>query len=80
MKKLYCLLILSLLSYICSATGSSKLQPLLDEIWQYNLSISPTFATSQGVHDFDNKLADISPDALLNQDSQFREFLKNHLS
>jgi uncharacterized protein (DUF885 family) len=76
MKKLYCLLILSLLSYICSATGSAKLQPLLDEIWQHNLSISPIFATSQGVHDFDNKLADISPDALLNQDSQFREFLK----
>jgi uncharacterized protein (DUF885 family) len=76
MKKLYSLLILSFLSYICSATGSAKLQPLLDEIWQYNLSISPIFATSQGVHDFDNKLADISPDALLNQDTQFREFLK----
>jgi uncharacterized protein (DUF885 family) len=76
MNKLYCLLTLSLLSYICSATGSVKLQPLLDEIWQYNLSISPIFATSQGVHDFDNKLADISPDALLNQDSQFREFFR----
>jgi uncharacterized protein (DUF885 family) len=76
MKKLYRLLILSLLSFACSATQSSKLQILLDEIWQYELSISPIFATSQGVHDFDNKLADISPDALLNQDSQFREFLK----
>jgi uncharacterized protein (DUF885 family) len=76
MKKLYRLLILSLFSFACSATQSSKLQILLDEIWQYELSISPIFATSQGVHDFDNKLADISPDALLNQDSQFREFLK----
>jgi uncharacterized protein (DUF885 family) len=76
MKKFCGLLILSLFSYICSATGSAKLQPLLDEIWQYNLSISPILATSQGVHDFDNKLADVSPDALEKQDSQFRLFLK----
>jgi uncharacterized protein (DUF885 family) len=76
MKKFCGLLILSLFSYVCSATGSAKLQPLLDEIWQYNLSISPILATSQGVHDFDNKLADVSPDALEKQDSQFRAFLK----
>ena len=76
MKKFCGLLILSLFSYVCSATVSVKLQPLLDEIWQYNLSISPIFATSQGVHDFDNKLADMSPDALKKQDSQFQDFLK----
>jgi uncharacterized protein (DUF885 family) len=76
MKKFCGLLILSLFSYVCSATVSVKLQPLLDEIWQYNLSISPIFATSQGVHDFDNKLADMSPDALKKQDSQFQNFLK----
>ncbi len=76
MKKLCCLLVLSLFSYICFATGSDKLQPLLDEIWQYKLSISPIQATRQGIHDFDDKLADISPKALAKQDSQFREFLK----
>ena len=76
MKKFCGLLILSLFSYVCSATVSVKLQPLLDEIWQYNLSISPIFATSQGVHDFDNKLADMSPDALKKQDSRFQDFLK----
>ena len=76
MKKFCGLLILSLFSYVCSATVSVKLQPLLDEIWQYNLSINPIFATSQGVHDFDNKLADMSPDALKKQDSQFQDFLK----
>ena len=75
MKKFCGLLILSLFSYVCSATVSVKLQPLLDEIWQYNLSISPIFATSQGVHDFDNKLADMSPDALKKRDSQFQDFL-----
>ena len=75
--KTFCgLLILSLFSYVCSATVSVKLQPLLDEIWQYNLSISPIFATSQGVHDFDNKLANMSPDALEKRDSQFQDFLK----
>lgn len=76
MKKFCGLLILSFFSYVCSATVSVKLQPLLDEIWQYNLSISPIFATSQGVHDFDNKLADMSPDALKKKDSQFQNFLK----
>lgn len=76
MKKLYYLLLLSLFSYICSATESTKLQPLLDEIWQYELSISPTLATQHGIHDFDDKLANISPKALATQDTQYREFMK----
>ena len=76
MKKLCCLLILSLFPYVCSATGSAKLQPLLDEIWQYGLSINPILASRQGIHDFDNKLADISPKALAKQNAQSREFLK----
>ena len=78
MKKFCGLLILSFFSYLCSASNShsAKLQPLLDEIWQYNLSIRPILATSQGIHDFDNKLADMSPDALKDQDSNFRDFLK----
>ena len=76
MKKFCGLLILTLFSYVCTAASTAKLQPLLDEIWQYKLSISPILATSQGVHDFDHKLDDISPDALMKQDFQFREFLK----
>jgi uncharacterized protein (DUF885 family) len=76
MKKLCILLIMSLFSYLCSATDSAKLQPLLDEIWQYKLSIDPIQASRQGIHDFDDKLANISPKALAEQDTQFREFLK----
>ena len=76
MKKLCCLLVLTLISFVCSATESTKLQPLLDEIWQYELSISPIQASRQGIHAFDDKLADISPKALAQQDSQFRKFMK----
>jgi uncharacterized protein (DUF885 family) len=76
MKKLCCLLVLSLFSYVCSATGSAKLQTLLDEIWQYELSINPIRATRLGIHDFDDKLANISPSALAIQDSRFHEVLK----
>ena len=76
MKKFCCLLIMSLFSYVCSATDSAKFQPLLDEIWQYELSINPVQASRQGIHDFDDKLADISPKALAEQDSRFRKFLK----
>jgi uncharacterized protein (DUF885 family) len=79
MKKLYCLLILSLLSHVCSATESVKLQPLLDEIWQYKLSTNPILASRHGIHDFDDKLSDISPEALEKQDTQYRELL-NKLS
>lgn len=76
MKKLYCLLVLSLFTYVCSASKANKLQPLLDEIWQYKLSINPVLATRQGIHDFDDKLADISPQALKEHDSRYRDFLK----
>jgi uncharacterized protein (DUF885 family) len=76
MKKLSSLLILSLFTYVCSATGAAKLQPLLDEIWHYELSINPIQASQQGLHDFDDKLADISPKALAEQDARFREFIK----
>jgi uncharacterized protein (DUF885 family) len=77
MKKLCCLLLLGLFPYVCIAAGANKLQPLLDDIWQYELSVSPILATRQGIHDFDDKLADISPNALAKQDSQYREYLKN---
>ena len=76
MKKLFCLLILSFFSYVCSASEANKLQLLLDEIWQYKLSINPILATQHGLHDFDDRLADISPKALKVQDSQYRNFLK----
>jgi uncharacterized protein (DUF885 family) len=76
MKKLYLLLVLCLFSYVCSATSANNLQPLLDEIWLYELSIDPIQASQQGIHDFDAKLADLSPKALADRDVRFREFIK----
>jgi uncharacterized protein (DUF885 family) len=76
MKQISCLLVLSFFSYVCFASGSAKLQPLLDEIWRYKLSTSPIIATRQGVHDFDDKLSDMSPQSLVKQDTQYRDFLK----
>jgi len=76
MKTLYCLLALNFFSYVCFATETKNLEPLLDEIWQHKLSVNPILATSRGIHDYDNRLADISPSALEKQDAQFREFFK----
>ena len=76
MKTLYCLLALNFFSYVCFATETKILEPLLDEIWQHKLSVNPILATSRGIHDYDNRLADISPSALEKQDAQFREFFK----
>ena len=75
MKTLCCFLMLSF-SGVAFATAPVQLQSLLDEIWQYELSINPISASQYGIHDFDDKLADMSPQALAKQDSQFREFLK----
>jgi uncharacterized protein (DUF885 family) len=76
MKQISCLLVLSFFSYVCFASGSASLQPLLDEIWRYKLSTSPIIATRQGVHDFDDKLSDMSPQSLVKQDTQYRDFLE----
>lgn len=76
MKNFCGLLLLSVFSYLCSATEVTKLRPLLNKIWQYELSIDPILASRQGVHDFDNLLADFSPEALAKRDLRFRQFLK----
>lgn len=76
MKKLCGLMLISVFSYLCTAAEVTNLKPLLDEIWQYELSVDPIMASRQGVHDYDDKLADFSSEALTNKDLQFREFLK----
>jgi uncharacterized protein (DUF885 family) len=76
MYKFSCLLILVLFSYVSFATGTSKLQTLLDEIWQYELSINPIQATRQGIHVYDDNLADISSKALSKQNIKFHVFIE----
>ena len=69
------LLLCSFCIFSVQGSESQKLANLIDEIWQYELSVSPVYATSRGVHDFDDKLSDISPKALKSQNSQFEAFL-----
>lgn len=52
-----------------------KLNDLMDDIWQYELSISPLMASSHGQHESDSLLADISPTGLAEQNKQFVDFL-----
>jgi uncharacterized protein (DUF885 family) len=76
MKKICFLLILSLIPIVGFASDSTKLQSLLDEIWRHELLTNPILATRQGVHDFDDKLSDMSADALAKQDSKSRRYLQ----
>ena len=62
-------------SQFAVASPSDDLNKLLDDIWQYQLSVSPVFATSEGVHDYDDQLSDISPEGLAKQNRQYQFFL-----
>ncbi len=63
--------------FLFSVQGSEsqKLADIMNDVWQYELSTSPVYATSRGVHDYDDKLSDISPQALKVKNSRFEEFL-----
>lgn len=62
-------------SFFSLASPSDDLAQLLEEIWQYGLSVSPVYATSQGVHDYDDKLSDNSPASLAKQNEVYQGFL-----
>jgi len=44
-------------------TADEKFEALLDDHWNWQVSISPTFATSLGIRDYDDKLSDPSLEA-----------------
>lgn len=76
MKNIFGVLLLSWFSSICFAAPSTELKALLDEIWQYELSVDPIKASQHGVHSFDHKLKDVSPQGLAKQNKQYQLFLK----
>jgi uncharacterized protein (DUF885 family) len=80
MKQLKYLLGFILLSGVSLAASASQFQQLLDEIWQYELSVSPTQATSYGIHDYDDQLVDMSVQALAAKDQRFRKFMSQLVS
>lgn len=52
-----------------------QLHQLVDEIWQYELEVSPLLASSEGVKTYDDKLADISPEGLALRHKRFSDYL-----
>lgn len=77
--KILILLSLFLLVPRLAAAAAEKdvLNELMEQIWQYELSISPTYATSLGVHQYDDQLVDMSAEALSKKDKQMQRFLKS---
>ena len=67
---------------VCSIGTTAKelndesLYQLLDEIWQYELSVSPLLASREGDTSLAHVLPDNSPKALKAQDGQWRAFQK----
>ena len=72
-KRKFLLLVLWCVSSV--AQSSNEFDELLETIWQYEMSVSPTTATGYGIHDYDDKLADNSPEGLAAEDKQYRWFL-----
>ncbi|RDV23941.1 DUF885 domain-containing protein [Alteromonas aestuariivivens] len=61
-------------SVLAQSPASQKLSTLLDEIWQYELSVSPLMASSEGIKSADSQLPDISPAALKAQHAQWQNY------
>lgn len=57
------------------ANPTAALATLIDEAWTYNLSQSPTFATSLGVRDYDSEIGDPSLATMDAQAAQAAKFL-----
>jgi uncharacterized protein (DUF885 family) len=75
-SKILILLSLFILVPRLAVAQKQPLNELMEQIWQYELSIRPTYATSLGVHQYDDQLVDLSGDALSKQDKQMQRFLK----
>ena len=56
-------------------THAQQLHQLVDEIWRYELETNPLLASSEGVQDYDHKLADISPAGLKLRNQRFSAYL-----
>ena len=59
---------------LASSNEDKSFYALLDEIWKYELSVSPLLASRQGDSSQNNKLPDISPQGLATQDQQWRAY------
>ena len=76
-------LLLSLASFSSLATAAkdAEFYTLLEEIWQYELSVSPLLASRHGDHSLAAQLPDISPEALARKHGmwvQYRNALEKY--
>lgn len=72
------LLLCTLLLAVCfhaTATEASKLSALLDQIWQYQLSVDPIKATRYHDNRYNDRLEDLSPEALKTNYLRNQQFL-----
>lgn len=61
---------------LASSNEDTVFYALLDEIWHYELSVSPLLASRQGISEQSSKLPDISPKGLASQDQQWQAYRK----
>lgn len=76
MLRTACLLFLLVASNWVWASAAQDLAKLLEQIWDYELSQYPTYATSLGVHEYDHKLPDYSPSALAARNARYTQFMQ----
>lgn len=71
------ILLVSSINLSAKPNNDESLYQLLDEIWQYELSVSPLLASRQGHSEQAHLLPDISPSALATQHKQWQAFQKS---
>ncbi|MCB4435510.1 DUF885 domain-containing protein [Alteromonas sp. McT4-15] len=71
------ILLVSSINLSAKPNNDESLYQLLDEIWQYELSVSPLLASRQGHSEQAHSLPDISPSALATQHKQWQAFQKS---
>ena len=67
-------LVLTSFTLSANTNKDESLYSLLDQIWQYELSVSPLLASRQGIEQQNSKLPDISPEGLASQHQQWKAF------
>ncbi|MDO6566454.1 DUF885 domain-containing protein [Alteromonas sp. 1_MG-2023] len=69
-------LVLTSFTSFASTNEDKPFYALLDEIWKYELSVSPLLASRQGDSTQSSKLPDISPKGLATQNQQWQAYSK----